>query len=73
MRDPEFGPVRARAFGTYAFRVSNPGTFIKEIVGTDGHFTTPEITDQIRNILVAPLLRRDGRVGDPRPRHGCEL
>jgi membrane protease subunit (stomatin/prohibitin family) len=53
MRDPEFGPVRARAFGTYAFRVSNPATFIKEIVGTDGHFTTPEITDQIRNILVA--------------------
>jgi membrane protease subunit (stomatin/prohibitin family) len=53
MRDPEFGPVRVRAFGTYAVRVSNPGTFIKEIVGTDGHFTTPEITDQIRNILVA--------------------
>ncbi|MGD2046135.1 MAG: SPFH domain-containing protein [Gemmatimonadota bacterium] len=53
MRDPEFGPVRTRAFGTYAFRVTNPGTFIKEIVGTDGHFTTPEITDQIRNVLVA--------------------
>jgi membrane protease subunit (stomatin/prohibitin family) len=53
MRDPEFGPVRVRAFGTYAVRVSNPGVFIKEIVGTDGHFTTPEITDQIRNILVA--------------------
>jgi len=53
MRDPEFGPVRVRAFGTYAVRVSDPGTFIKEIVGTDGHFTTGEVTDQIRNILVA--------------------
>jgi membrane protease subunit (stomatin/prohibitin family) len=53
MRDPEFGPVRVRAFGTYAIRVSDPGTFIKEIVGTDGHFTTEEVTDQIRNILVA--------------------
>lgn len=53
MRDPEFGPVRVRAFGTYAIRVSNPGTFIKEIVGTDGRFTTGEVTDQIRNILVA--------------------
>jgi membrane protease subunit (stomatin/prohibitin family) len=53
MRDPEFGPVRVRAFGTYAIRVSNPGTFIKEIVGTDGHFTTGEVTDQIRNILVS--------------------
>jgi len=53
MRDPEFGPVRVRAFGTYAIRVSEPGQFIKEIVGTDGHFTTEEVTDQIRNILVA--------------------
>jgi len=53
MRDPEFGPVRVRAFGTYAIRVSDPPTFIKEIVGTDGRFTTAEITDQIRNILVA--------------------
>ncbi len=53
MRDPEFGPVRVRAFGSYAIRVSDPGKFIKEIVGTDSHFTTSEVTDQIRNILVA--------------------
>ncbi len=53
MRDPEFGPVRVRAFGTYAMRVSDPGTFIKEIVGTDGHFTTDDVTDQVRNILVS--------------------
>lgn len=53
MRDPEFGPVRMRAFGSYAMRVSDPGTFIEEIVGTDGHFTTDEVTDQIRNIVVA--------------------
>jgi membrane protease subunit (stomatin/prohibitin family) len=53
MRDPEFGPVRVRAFGTYAVRVSDPGKFLKEIVGTDGHFTTEDITDQVRNILVA--------------------
>jgi membrane protease subunit (stomatin/prohibitin family) len=53
MRDPEFGPVRVRAFGTYAVRVGDPATFIKEIVGTDGHFTTAEVTDQIRNILVS--------------------
>lgn len=53
MRDPEFGPVRVRAFGTYAMRVADPGTFIKEIVGTDGHFTTEDVSDQVRNILVA--------------------
>ena len=53
MRDPDFGPVRVRAFGTYAMRVSDPGRFLKEIVGTDGHFTTGDVTDQVRNILGA--------------------
>lgn len=53
MRDPEFGAVRVRAFGTYVVRVSDPGKFIREIVGTDGHFTTEEVTDQLRNVLVA--------------------
>ncbi|MXU65401.1 SPFH domain-containing protein [Oceanomicrobium pacificus] len=52
-RDPEFGPVRIRAFGTYTIRVSDPGRFLQEIVGTDGEFTTDEISYQIRNIIVA--------------------
>ncbi len=53
LRDPEFGPVRLRAFGTYVVRIKEPVTFLKEIVGTDGHFTTAEITDQIRNQIVS--------------------
>jgi membrane protease subunit (stomatin/prohibitin family) len=53
LRDPEFGPVRLRAFGSYAMRVTDPGLFIKEIVGTDGHFTTDEITDQLRNLIIS--------------------
>ena len=53
MRDPEFGPVRVRAFGTYAVKVADPGKFLIEIVGTDGHFTTDDVTDQIRNVLVS--------------------
>ncbi len=50
-RDPEFGPVRLRAFGTYSLRVTDPAKFMVEIVGTDGDFTTSEITFQIRNII----------------------
>lgn len=52
-RDPEFGPVRIRAYGTYTIRVSNPAQFLREVVGTDGEFTTDEITYQIRNNIVA--------------------
>lgn len=53
VRDPEFGPVRLRAFGTYTIRVSDPAVFLREIVGTDGEFTTDEISFQLRNIIVA--------------------
>ena len=54
-RDPEFGPVRIRAYGTYSMRVTDPGKFLKEIVGTDGEFTSDEVSDQIRNIIVQQL------------------
>ncbi|MDI6450181.1 SPFH domain-containing protein [Anaerobaca lacustris] len=53
LRDAEFGPVRLRAFGTYVMRVRDPQVLLREIVGTDGHFTTGEITDQLRNLIVS--------------------
>ncbi len=53
LRDPEFGPIRLRAFGNYAIRVSDAPTFLREIVGTDGHFTTDEITNQLRNMVIS--------------------
>lgn len=52
-RDAEFGPVRLRAFGTYAIRIKDPAVFLREVVGTDGHFTVDEISDQLRNIIVS--------------------
>ncbi|MDX1779892.1 MAG: SPFH domain-containing protein [Thalassovita sp.] len=56
-RDPEFGPVRIRAYGTYAVRVTDPARFLTEIVGTDGEFTMDEISFQIRNIIVQEFSR----------------
>lgn len=53
LRDAEFGPIRLRAFGTYVIKVTDPGAFIREIVGTDGHFTSDEITDQLRNLIIS--------------------
>jgi len=49
--------VRLRAFGSYAMRVSDAGTFIKEVVGTDGEFTTDEVANQIRNIVVQEVSK----------------
>jgi len=62
-RDPEFGPVRLRAFGSYSMRVGDPAKFLTEIVGTDGEFTADEISDQIRNIIlqeVSQILAKSG-------------
>ncbi|OWY24080.1 SPFH domain-containing protein [Sphingobacteriales bacterium UPWRP_1] len=53
IRDPEFGPMRLRAFGTYAIKVKDAAKFIDEIVGTAGHFTVDDVTEQLRNIIVA--------------------
>jgi membrane protease subunit (stomatin/prohibitin family) len=52
MRDADFGIVRLRAFGTYAIQISDPGLFLKDIVGTDGLFQTEEISDYLRDMLI---------------------
>jgi membrane protease subunit (stomatin/prohibitin family) len=65
MRDAEFGPVRVRAFGSFSFRVTDPGAFIKNIVGTDGHFTTEEITGQLKKRLVQAISTAIGTSGIP--------
>ncbi len=53
MRDKEFGGVRIRSFGTYTIKISDPAKFLKEVAGTDDYFTTDEITDQLRNVIVS--------------------
>ena len=52
VRDPELGPVRLRAFGTYAIRVKDPAQFVREIVGTNATFLVDSITDQLRDLVV---------------------
>lgn len=65
LRDPEFGPTRIRAFGTYSVRVTDPAKFLTEIVGTDGEFTMDEISFQIRNIIVQSFTQVIASSGIP--------
>lgn len=53
LRDPEFGPVRLRSFGSYSIRITDPVKFTREITGTDGVFTVDEISDQLRNLITS--------------------
>jgi len=55
VRDPELGPVRLRAFGTFAVRVTDPARLVRELVGTNSVFLIDEISDQLRDLVVAKL------------------
>jgi membrane protease subunit (stomatin/prohibitin family) len=53
LRDPEFGVVRLRAFGSYSMRISDPAKFLTEVVGTNQDFSTENISEQLRNLVMA--------------------
>lgn len=53
MRDREFGTIRIRCYGKYAFRVSDPVKLLQELFGTNSSFSTADIQEYLRSILVA--------------------
>jgi len=53
MRDPDFGMVRVRAYGTYDFHVVDVKLFLKEVAGTDAHFRLDEFGDTMRSRIVS--------------------
>lgn len=55
MRDAEFGMIRIRAFGNYAFRVTNGVKFMKEVFGTRGLVKLSEIEGALQNMLVSQM------------------
>ena len=64
-RDPDFGMIRIRAFGSYVFRVSDPGAFLKELVATDPQFEDYEIDSQLRNTIVSKFADVVGQSNIP--------
>ena len=53
LRDDDFGIVRARAFGTYDFKIVDPKLFLKEVAGSDHNFRLDEFGDTMRSRLVS--------------------
>jgi len=56
IRDADFGRVSLRAFGTYTMKVTDPVKFIKEVSGTEGEFTTEEISKELRSLIVTRFI-----------------
>jgi len=55
LRDPQFGIVRMRGYGKFAYRVADGALLLNTIVGTQGKLTTDEIVNYLRDIIVAGL------------------
>jgi excisionase family DNA binding protein len=53
MRDDDLGVVRARAFGTYDFRIVDVKLFLKEVAGSDHNFRLDEFSDTMRSRIVS--------------------
>ncbi|MFP6762008.1 MAG: SPFH domain-containing protein [Planctomycetaceae bacterium] len=51
LRDADFGPIRLRAFGTYALKAIDPAILLRELVGTDGEFNVDEVSELLRSII----------------------
>lgn len=55
VRDKDFGVVRFRAFGNYAWRVADPRLLMQEVVGTRGTYTAAELDGQLRGFMLQHL------------------
>jgi membrane protease subunit (stomatin/prohibitin family) len=53
--DSVLGMVQLRAFGTYSMAVNDPLRFVNQIVGVQGMYTTSQINDYLRGILLSEI------------------
>lgn len=52
IRDADFGSVRVRGYGTYAFKVDDAYVFLKELSGSGKSYETEDITEYLRSMVV---------------------
>ncbi len=55
IRDKDFGAVRVRAFGNFAWRVGDVQAFYREVVGTRERLCAIDLDDTLRALLVQHL------------------
>ncbi|MBK7000750.1 MAG: SPFH domain-containing protein [Rhodoferax sp.] len=65
IRDKDFGAVRLRAFGNYAFRIADPKLFHTEISGTREAYTVADIDGQLRGLVLQNISTAIAASGIP--------
>ncbi len=65
IRDKDFGAVRLRAFGNYAFRIADPKLFHTEISGTREEYTVADVEGQLRGLVLQNISAAIASSGIP--------
>jgi membrane protease subunit (stomatin/prohibitin family) len=65
IRDKDFGAVRLRAFGNYAYRIADAKTFHLQISGTRDAYTTNELDGQLRALMLQHISDAVASAGIP--------
>jgi membrane protease subunit (stomatin/prohibitin family) len=55
VRDREFGPLRVRAYGSYAFRIADITTFAAKLLGTLDRLTLAQVDPQLGSAIATAL------------------
>ena len=65
IRDKDFGAVRLRAFGNYAFRIADPKLFHTEISGTREIYSVADVDGQLRGLVLQNISTAIAASGIP--------
>jgi len=65
IRDKDFGAVRLRAFGNYAYRIQDAKTFHSQISGTRERYTVQELEGQLRGLMLQHISDAVAGSGTP--------
>jgi membrane protease subunit (stomatin/prohibitin family) len=63
IRDKDFGAVRLRAFGNYAYRIVDPKKFHTEISGTRDTYAVADLDGQLRGLMLQHISDAVARSG----------
>jgi membrane protease subunit (stomatin/prohibitin family) len=55
IRDKEFGAVRMRGYGIYAYKIADAKVFYQKVSGTRDIYGVPDLEGQLRNTIVARM------------------
>lgn len=55
IRDKEFGAVRIRAYGIYAYHIADPKVFYQKVSGTRATYMVAELDGQLRNSIIGRM------------------